>query len=127
MNKIEIFDGLTYQQNKLWELLFPHDEQRIDFELSYQFAYKKFNNFFTDVIENLGIEPYIKETEIDPCPDTPIDNIVRKYENHPSILKIKEHVTISNKFSFAKPSQEVFQKEISKINPKKAHKYLIKQ
>ena len=45
-NKIEIYDGLTYQQNKLWELIFPHDEERINFELCYQFAFKKFNNFF---------------------------------------------------------------------------------
>ena len=45
-NKIEIYDGLTYQQNELWESIFPHDEERINFELRYQFAFKKFNNFY---------------------------------------------------------------------------------
>ena len=82
---------------------------------------EKFNNFFTDVIENLGIDPYIKETEIDPCPDTPINNIVRKYENHPSILKIKEYVTISDKFSFAKTPLEEFQKGNFKNKPQKSN------
>lgn len=61
---------------------------------------ENFNNYFIDVIENLNIEPYIDEAETEILSCTDIEAIINKYQNHPSVIKIKEHVYISNKFCF---------------------------
>ena len=35
-----------------------------------------------------------------------IETIIAKYENHPSILKIKENINVTNEFLFIKPTSE---------------------
>ena len=61
---------------------------------------EKMNNFFVDAIENLNIEPFIQTANADnPC--NFIEDIVKKYNQHPSIKKIKQYVSIDNKFSFS--------------------------
>ena len=62
---------------------------------------EKLNNYFVDVIENLDITPFIEETYPQTHLCDPIEDIVKKYSNHPSITKIKEHVTIEEFFSFS--------------------------
>ena len=49
-----------------------------------------------------------------------IDIIINKYKGHPSILKIKENVIISNRFEFKNVTPEEVEKEIKQLNPKKA-------
>ena len=49
-----------------------------------------------------------------------IDNIITSYKDHTSILKIKEHVKIKEKFSFSKPTIENVYKILSSLNSKKA-------
>ena len=58
------------------------------------------NNFFIDVIENLDIEHFAEESTNEMNPNVSIENIVNMYSKHPSILKIKKHVTIVDAFSF---------------------------
>ena len=81
------------------------------------------NNFFADAVANLEIEPY--------CPITPgnsnedfhgeeINIIIKKYESHPSIIKINENILVENTFSFSDITPTDFQNEISQLDPKKA-------
>ena len=68
---------------------------------------------------NLDIEPFAKSHENDIYDDN-IDYITRKYKNHLSILKIKEIIKIENKFTFLDSTPIAFEKEINRLNPKKA-------
>ena len=63
---------------------------------------EKMNNFFIDVIENLDIEHFVKQPINEIAPQDPIENILEMYSQHPSILKIKEYITIEETFSFKK-------------------------
>ena len=81
------------------------------------------NNFFVEAVANLEIESYRpavtnnveNETNVDH-----IDNIIKKYELHPSILKIKENIISDHTFSFMDVTTIDFQNEISQLDPKKA-------
>ena len=80
---------------------------------------EKLNNFFVDAIENLNIESFIQTAnDDDPC--NFIEDIVKKYNQHPSIIKIKQYVSIDNKFSFSETTNQQFQVQIKSLNPKKA-------
>ena len=77
---------------------------------------EKLNNFFIKAVENLEIEPFAdNDTETED-----IDDIIRKYLTHPSILKIKEHVNIEHKFTFSKTTSNDMITEIGKLDPGKA-------
>ena len=80
----------------------------------------KLNNYFLDVIKNLDIEPYtgIDDNQEDEC--NFINMIVLKYKNHPSILKIKNHVIYTEKFAFSKPTTEDFTTHLLSLDSKKA-------
>ena len=70
------------------------------------------------------IEPYpvINEKKDDKnknCKNM-IEDIIKKYERHPSIIKIKEHVTLEYTFSFTLTIDEEIEKEIKQLDPKKA-------
>ena len=81
---------------------------------------EKLNNYFVDVIENLDILPFIEDNEIETNTCHVIDTIVSKYKNHPSILKIKEYVNITEQFLFIKTTTHEIQNQILKLDPKKA-------
>ena len=49
-----------------------------------------------------------------------INNILKIYEIHPSILKIKEHVKVKNKFTFKDSTRNAFENEINRLDTKKA-------
>ena len=55
----------------------------------------KFSNFYASVVENLGIDNQNMKLN-----DEDIENVIGKFKNHPSILKIREHYNSSNSFSF---------------------------
>ena len=78
------------------------------------------NEFFVTVTDSLGINEnsnYENATEgiIDP-----VDRAVRKFSNHPSILKIKDHFQNSGSFYFQKVTPDAVDKEVRNLNPKKA-------
>ena len=57
---------------------------------------EKLNNFFIKTVEDLEIEPYADENT---TPGTAnIEEILRKYNDHPSIIKIRETVGEGNNF-----------------------------
>ena len=85
----------------------------------------KLNKYFIDAIENLGIIPHsstlnTESEEIGNINPTQIDKIIEKYKDHPSILKIKEHVKIKETFSFSKPTIEYVGKILLSLDSKKA-------
>lgn len=74
---------------------------------------EKFNSYFANVVENLGIEGFTTyDFSYNPELDY-ISNIVHKFKNHPSILKIKEKVIIDEQFYFLPVEESII---IDKIN-----------
>ena len=67
-----------------------------------------FNDFFVSAATNLEIDvgdAYITDGK---HISDPILNAIKKYEKHPSIIKITENISINNKFTFSTvPSHEV--------------------
>ena len=49
---------------------------------------------------------------------------IKEFEAHPSILKIKEHVTVDIEFSFVEVSLETVNKELKALNTKKAFPHM---
>ena len=81
---------------------------------------EKLNNFFIKAVDNLGIEPFVP-TGKNNIQTESIEEIIKRYERHPSILKIKENVNDQNeKFIFMDTTPHVMKNEINKLDPKKA-------
>ena len=81
------------------------------------------NDYFVDITKNLDIP----EIEIEQLPLNtdivcidPIDTILYRYKNHPSILKIRENVTYTETFTFSQINESQIKKEILELNPKKS-------
>ena len=49
-----------------------------------------------------------------------LDDIIKHYENHPSILKIKEHINVVNKLKFSEITVNNINEEIENLDPLKA-------
>ena len=60
------------------------------------------NNYFIEAVENLEIEEFMPDENYVYSKDSgdDIDNIIRKYKLHSSILRIKENVKLETKFKF---------------------------
>ena len=81
------------------------------------------NNYFMESVENLEVERYmptivIEDNENDNEDD--IDNMIKKFQNHPSILKIKENVSLEVGFKFRDVTVEETFKKIISLDPSKA-------
>ena len=80
-----------------------------------------FNDFFTNAVKNLNIE--IDQNILNNVDDIedPILKAIKKYQKHPSILKINEN-QLQNKesFEFKTITQESLLSEINILNAKKA-------
>ena len=81
-----------------------------------------FNSFFTNTVKslNIGENAYLL-SDTDGITD-PIDIALRKYEVHPSVLRIKETVSHST-FSFTEVGLTEVGEELENLNPKKANTY----
>ena len=60
---------------------------------------EKLNHFFIEAVQSLLIEPFVSEVAISAC-ERDIIEIIKQYEQHPSIIKIKENVTLEGNFTF---------------------------
>ena len=78
---------------------------------------EKLNNFFVEAVDNLGIEPHIIQNN-NVSKNT--QDIIGKYENHPSIKMIKENIKDDNKFSFQDTTPEDLHFQIQNLDTKKA-------
>ena len=83
-----------------------------------------FNEFFRNAVKNLKIEPYelfsVDEYFLNGV-DDPIFRAIRKYENHPSILKINEIASFEKEHIPFEPTKfELVVQEIFALNTSKA-------
>ena len=78
---------------------------------------ERLNNFFIEAVENLEIESFAPNTDNN---IHSIDEIIKNYERHPSILEIKKNVNTENKFLFTNTTANNFKDEINKLDPRKA-------
>ena len=56
-----------------------------------------FNNYFNDITKAINIKKWCNSNKLS---DDPLLNAIRKFENHPSIIKIKPHVETAQLFDF---------------------------
>ena len=81
------------------------------------------NNYFIEAVENLEIEQFALLEDVPISGDTNdenIDNIVKKYQLHPSVVIIKENVKLETKFEFADVTEDEIYNVIKDLDPKKA-------
>ena len=82
---------------------------------------KTFNNFFSNIVNELGIEDVPDDEPNLSKIDDPISKAIAKYENHPSILRIKNYMKEKDlNFSFEFVNKPNISKEINKSDGKKA-------
>ena len=83
---------------------------------------KTFNNFFSNIVNELGIEDVPDDEPNLSKIDDPISKAIAKYENHPSILRIKNYMKEKDlNFSFEFVDKPNISKEINQLNGKKAY------
>ena len=80
------------------------------------------NNFFKNAVSSLGIEEntYLLNDTSGLSSEEPVEIAVRKYEHHPSILKIKQNITKCN-FSFTEVNSSDLEKELTNLNQRKSN------
>ena len=81
-------------------------------------AAEKLNNFFIEAVDNLGIQTFLRN-DTESLTLHNIDEIISKYESHPSILKINQNVKIENKFTFNKIAPGEIEFKIRQLDRKK--------
>ena len=79
-----------------------------------------FNDFFSNVVINLSIGNNLNFVNNNIEEVDPVLKAIRKYENHPSILKIKEAINELGHFTFHHTNIESVFKEIQALNGSKA-------
>ena len=86
---------------------------------------EKLNSFFVNAVTNLNIQGFDTTEFIYDKDCSLINNIKDKFQNHPSILKIRENINISsnNTFSFATMDNTDFEHKINNLNEKAASPY----
>ena len=81
------------------------------------------NNYFLESVENLEVERYMPTIVIEDNDDVNedvIDKMVKKFQNHPSILKINENVQLDENFKFRDVTEEEMFRKIISLDPSKA-------
>ena len=81
------------------------------------------NTYFIEAVQNLEIEKNVSEGECDIQSeniDEVIEDIIKRYKSHPSIIKIKENVKIEEKFKFDDVTKDLIYTKIKSLDPKKA-------
>ena len=82
---------------------------------------KTFNNFFSNIVNKLGIEDVPDDESNLPNIDDPISKAIAKYENHLSILRIKNYMKEKDlNFYFEFVDKPKISKKINKLDSKKA-------
>ena len=81
---------------------------------------EKFNHFYGNILETLNIEPYNEGSHNVDHIQGPVLKAILKYQNHPSIIKIKQNILQTKTFSFQKISKEEIEKQILSLDTSKA-------
>jgi hypothetical protein len=83
-----------------------------------------FNGFFIDAVSSLSIEE--NRALLDDASDEsdPVRKAVKKFQNHPSIIGIKKHVQVTEKFSFWEVDIAEMISEINNLDAKKSGTFM---
>ena len=83
-----------------------------------------FNGFFIDAVSSLSIHE--NRALIDDASDEtdPVRIAVKKFQHHPSIIDIKKHVHVVEKFKFCEIDDEEMMNEILELNEKKSGTFM---
>ena len=79
-----------------------------------------FNNFFSNIVQNLKISRYANEELIVSNINDPTLKTILKYRNHPSITAIQNKYKIKDNFIFVEVDQQQIEKKILKLDANKA-------
>ena len=79
-----------------------------------------FNNFFSNIVQNLKISRYTNEEPIVSNINDPTLKAILKYRNHPNITAIQNKCKIKDSFNFVEVDQQQIEKEILKLDANKA-------
>ena len=83
-----------------------------------------FNNFFINSVDSLNIsENKVLLSSTDDLTD-PVKIVLQKYEHHPSIIDIKEKVTVETKFLFSKAQKCDIELELKSLKTNKASTFM---
>ena len=83
-----------------------------------------FNDFFKNCVNSLNIvENRFLLTEFNGALNG-VDECIKKFENHPSIMSINENVEVDSRFSFSEVDTSDIKLEIKKLNSKKAGTFM---
>ena len=77
------------------------------------------NNYFLDSVENLEVERHLPKISFDDENKDYIEEIVEKFKNHPSIIKIKENVKYDETFDFKDSTIDKMYKRLISRDPSK--------
>ena len=126
-------NSILSDNKKFWEVMKPlfSEKQKIirkiilidDDKVIYndQDIAEKMNNFFITAVSKLCIEDqYANEENVHNEYNSIILKIVAQYKNHPSICKIKENISVNEKFSFNTMSTDQVENVIKNLNTHKA-------
>ena len=80
---------------------------------------QSFSKFFKSAVNSLGIENKNNTNVNIEDFDNPVDIAIRKFENHPSIIKIRESIPENTVFEFSSLNRNDVYKEIFKLNCRK--------
>ena len=78
--------------------------------------WQRYTFFLNGTTQNIESEEYNETGDV----SITIEQILNKYEHHPSILKIKEHETINQKFTLNNITLSEMDREILNLNTKKS-------
>ena len=82
---------------------------------------KKLKDFFVYIEPNLDTKTQHEFFNTTDNSQDPIQNVICKYENHPSIILIKKHVELANSsFIFETVTKEKIEKLVTNLNIRKA-------
>ena len=75
-----------------------------------------FNDFFEHAVDNLGIKECASDENINLISDDPIDNVILKYKNHPSIIMINQNVSFESRVNFQVVNENDIKQEVSNLS-----------
>ena len=78
-----------------------------------------FNRFFSKAVENLDVKGFEIEDFVYNLEISPVENIIHKFRNHPSILKINESVKLQELFHFSENKKGDISSKIANLDIKK--------
>ena len=87
-----------------------------------QVLVEMFNNHYINIVEkSSGNAPKSIGDPLDPQQDSDtVQKIIQHYQNHPSIIRIKNNFTTSKPFDFPEPTVKDINSIIKSLDPKKA-------